>query len=121
MGKNSTLNQIQKEKFVLAFEVIELRLSAIWNAIDSIDTKTNILLGFGSTIIIIIAGFYSLESYKWTLTMIFLFGIAAFAYIILVTLCILSYKIRNWDYRPEPKTLLMNCKDLYVECIADKK
>lgn len=35
-------------KFTTACEVIEHRLDILWNAIDAVDTKTNVILGFAS-------------------------------------------------------------------------
>lgn len=47
----------QADKCTVAYEVVEHRLSALWSAIDAVDAKTNIILGFASTIVVIIAGF----------------------------------------------------------------
>ena len=98
-------------KFTTAYEIIEHRLSVIWNAIDAVDTKTNIVLGFASVILVILAGFFSLEPSKWQTLSLVLFFLALLSYIALVTVSILSYRIRGWSYKPNPATLIEHCQD----------
>lgn len=100
-----------EDKMTTAHEVIEHRLAVLWNAIDTIDTKTNIILGFASTLLIILAGFYSLGTKAWPTLSIVLFGLALVAYVTLLILSILSYRVRDWSYRPDTKTLLEHSKD----------
>lgn len=104
------MNQHSKvDKCTVACEVIEHRLSALWSAIDAVDAKTNITLGFASTIVVIIAGFYSLEVRAWPTASLVLFGLALVSYILLVIFSLLSYRIRGWSYRPDPSTLISHC------------
>jgi len=98
-------------KLALACEVIEHRLTAIWSAVDAIDTKTNIALGFASTILVLLAGFYALGSREWPLPSLVLFGLALVAYIVVVVLSLLAYRTKAWSYRPDMSTLLQHCKD----------
>ena len=100
-----------ENKLTTAHEVIEYRLAALWNAIDAIDTKINIILGFASTILIILAGFYSLGTKAWPALSIVLFGLALAAYITLLILSIIAYRIRDWSYRPDAKTLIEHSQD----------
>lgn len=116
MSKNDEM-----DKFTIAYEVVERRLAALWDAIDAVDTKTNISLGFASTIVVIIAGFYSLESRVWPIPSLVLFGLALTAYIILVFLSVLSYRVREWSYRPDPDTLITHCQDDGCEIIDMKR
>ena len=103
--------QDQVDKCTVAYEVVGHRLSGLWSAIDAVDAKTNITLGFASTIVVIIAGFYSLEVRAWPAPSLVLFGLALIAYILLVVLSLLSYRIRGWSYRPDPSTLIKHCLD----------
>ncbi len=99
-------------KLDTACQVAEQRLSALWNAVDSIDTKTNIILGFSSVILVLLAGFCSLdESKEWPTTSIVLLALALTAYFALVVMSVLSYRIRGWSYRPDLNTLLEHCND----------
>lgn len=98
-------------KFTTACEVIEHRLDILWNAIDAVDTKTNVILGFASVVLVILAGFFSVEPSKWQGTSLVLFLLALSSYIALVILSILSYKVRGWSYRPDPATLIEHCQD----------
>lgn len=100
-----------EDKLTTAHEVIEHRLTALWKAIDTIDTKTNIILGFASTILVILAGFYSLGTKAWPALSIVLFVIALAAYITLLILSIFSYRIRDWSYRPDANTLIEHSQD----------
>ncbi len=110
----------QVDKLTIACEVTERRLTALWSAIDAVDTKTNITLGFASTIVVIIAGFYSFEPRIWPIPSVVLFGVALITYIILVVLSVLSYRIRGWSYRPDPGTLITHCQN--NDCsVADMK
>ena len=100
----------QADKYTVAYEVVEHRLSAQWSTIDAVDAKTNIILGFASTIVVIIAGFYSLGIRTWPVPSLVLFGLALIAYILLVVLGLLSYRIITWSYRPKPSDLIEHCK-----------
>ena len=104
-------------KFTIACEVIEHRLDILWNAIDAIDTKTNVVLGFASVVLLILAGFFSLEPSKWQNLSLVLFILALLSYIVLVIVSILSYRIRGWSYKPDPATLIEHCQD--NNCSAD--
>jgi len=42
--------QAQVDKCTVAYEVVGHRLSGLWSAIDAVDAKTNITLGFASII-----------------------------------------------------------------------
>ncbi len=99
------------EKFTTAYEVVEHRLTALWNAIDAIDTKTHIVIGFASVILVVLGGFYSLEPGAWPHLSLILFATALLSYIVLVVLGVLSYRIRGWSYKPDPATLLQHCED----------
>jgi len=103
-------------KLTTAHKVSEERLAALWSAIDTADTKTNVILGFASIILILFAGFYSLgnqslENKALPVICVLLFSIALVAYIVLLVLSILSYRIRDWSYRPDLKTLIENSKN----------
>ena len=103
-------------KLVTAHRVSEGRLAALWSAIDTVDTKTNTILGFASVILILFAGFYSLgnqslENKALPVICVLLFIIALVAYIVLLVLSILSYRIRDWSYRPDLNTLIENSKN----------
>jgi hypothetical protein len=98
-------------KFTTACEVIEHRLDTLWNAVDAIDTKTNVILGFASVVLVILAGFFSVEPSKWQGPSLVLFLLALSSYIALVVLSILSYRIRGWSYKPDPATLVEHCQD----------
>lgn len=100
-----------EDKLMTAHEVIEHRLAATWNAIDAIDTKVNIILGFASTVLIILAGFYSLGAQSWPALSIVLFGLALAAYTTLLILSIFAYRIRDWSYRPDANTLIEHSQD----------
>jgi len=106
MAENNSHQQELSEKLSLAHEVIEHRLTAIWRAIDSIDTKTNIILGFASAVLVFLAGFYSSGNKEWPTPSLILFILALIAYVITVVLSILSYRIKEWSYRPDPSTLI---------------
>jgi hypothetical protein len=105
------MDKTPEAKFTIACEVIEHRLDILWNAIDAIDTKTNVILGFASVVLTILAGFFSLEPSKWQALSLFLFFLALLSYIALVIVSILSYRIRGWSYRPNPATLIEHCQD----------
>ncbi|MGD0854367.1 MAG: hypothetical protein ABSA18_00995 [Dehalococcoidia bacterium] len=104
-------DSIKEGKFTFAYSVIEHRLTQIWTAIDALDTKTNIILGFASVILVILAGLISVNQGKWHPGSLVLFGLATISYLVLVALSILSYKVTNWSYRPDPKTLLAHCQN----------
>jgi hypothetical protein len=109
-----------EEKLTLACELIERRLNAIWSAVDSVDTKINIALGFASTILVLLAGFYSLGTSAWPFVSLVLFGLALLAYTALAILSALAYMVRAWSYRPDPDTLVSHCKNKDY-CFADIK
>lgn len=99
------------DKLSIACALIEKRLATIWDAIDAIDTKTNIILGFASVVLVVLVGFFSLEPSRWSTLSLVLFILALISYVVLVILSVLSYQIKGWSYRPEPSTLLKYCKD----------
>jgi len=105
------MDKTLEDKFTIACQVIEHRLDTIWNAISAIDTKTNVILGFASFVLTILAGFFSLEPSKWQALSLVLFFLALLSYIVLVIVSILSYRIRGWSYRPNPVTLVEHCQD----------
>ena len=111
MEEHNLEDKTLESKLTIAYELIERRLIVIWGAIDAIDTKLNIALGFASTILVLLAGFYSLGPSEWPFTSLLLFGIAFVAYIILTILSILAYAARGWSYRPDPSTLMEHCKN----------
>lgn len=111
MEKKNLEQQQLKDKLTIACEVVENRLAVLWGAIDSIDTKINIALGFASAILGLLAGFYALENRVWPFPSLVLFGFAIVAYILLAILSILAYRVRGWSYRPDAKTLLENCEN----------
>ena len=111
MHNHDSVDEDLEAKLTSASEIIEHRLSAIWNAIDAIDTKTNIILGFASVILVILVGFFSLEPSKWQVPSLILFFLALVLYVILVIVSILSYRIRGWSYKPDPATLIEHCQD----------
>lgn len=111
MAENSSYQQELSEKLSLAHEVIEHRLTAIWRAIDSIDTKTNIILGFASVVLVFLAGFYSSGNREWPIASLIFFILALIAYVIILVLSILSYRIKEWSYRPDPSTLIGYSQD----------
>jgi len=117
MGDLDSVDKNLEAKFTSAYEIIEHRLTVLWNAIDAIDTKTNIILGFASGILVILVGFFSLEPGKWQAPSLVLFFLALLSYVILVIVSILSYRIREWSYRPDPATLIKHCQD--NTCSAD--
>ena len=120
MTEHNLEEQYLEEKLSIACEVVERRLTAIWSAVDAVDTKTNIALGFASAILVLLAGFYSLGPSAWPLLSLVLFSLALVAYIALVILSVLAYTVRAWSYRPDPSTLVQHCKDKEY-CIADIK
>jgi hypothetical protein len=105
------MDKTSEAKFTTACEIIEHRLTILWNAIDAIDTKTNIILGFASVVLVVLVGFFSLEPGKWQALSLVLFSLALLSYVILVIVSILSYRIRGWSYRPDPATLIGHCQD----------
>lgn len=113
-------DQDLEEKLNTACEFIERRLTAIWSAIDAVDTKINIALGFASTILVLLAGFYSLGPSTWPIPSLAMFGLALVAYIFLAILSILAYMVRAWSYRPDPSTLVQHCMNKKY-CIVDIK
>lgn len=120
MEEHNLEDRTLEDKLTIACEFIERRLTAIWSAIDAVDTKINIALGFASTILVLLAGFYSLGPSTWPLLSLILFGLASVAYIVLAILSVLVYMVRAWSYRPDPSTLVQHCKDKGY-CIADIK
>ena len=117
MDKLDPIDKNLEAKFTIACEIIERRLATLWNAIDAVDTKTNIILGFASVILVILAGFFSLEPSRWQAPSLVLFFLALLSYVILVIVSILSYRIRGWSYKPDPATLIKHCQD--TNCSAD--
>jgi len=111
MNNEMTEGDELADKLDIAQQVIEQRLSAVWNSIDSIDTKTNVTLGFASVIIALLAGFTEWESGTLPLSSKILFGAGLVAFVTLAILSLVSYTIRQWSYRPEPKTLIGHCTD----------
>jgi len=111
MEKGNFKQKQLEDKLTIACEVTENRLTVLWGAIDSIDTKLNIALGFASTVLGLLAGFYALESRDWPLLSLILFGSATVAYILLAILSILAYRVKGWSYRPDVKTLLEHCEN----------
>ena len=111
MEEHNLEEQHLESKLTMACEVVEHRLTALWSAVDAIDTKLNIALGFASTILVLLAGFYSLGSRTWPLSSLVLFGLALVAYIVLAVLSIKAYRVKAWSYRPDIDTLLQHCKD----------
>jgi hypothetical protein len=111
MAKLDSDNQELKDKSAIAHEVIEHRLAALWDAIDAIDTKTNIILGFASALLVLLAGFYSWGDRDWPLVSLILFAFALAAYITIVVLSIRAYKVKGWSYRPDPSTLIKHSED----------
>jgi len=120
MKEHNLEDQTLEGKLTIACELIERRLTAIWSAIDAVDTKINIALGFASTILVLLAGFYSLGPTAWPVLSLALFGLALVAYIALAVLSVLAYMVRAWSYRPDPNTLVQHCKDKEY-CIIDIK
>jgi hypothetical protein len=110
-----------EDKLTMACEVVEKRLEVLWSAIDSIDTKINVVIGFASAILGLLAGFYALQTKEWALTSLILFGLAAAAYIILVILSIFAYRVKAWSYRPDVKTLLQHCENNEYTLVQMKK
>jgi hypothetical protein len=112
MAERDSKQQELRDKLAIAYDVIEHRLTALWNAIDAIDTKTNIILGFSSAVLVLLAGFYSWGDREWPLVSLVLFGFALAAYIAVVILSTRAYKVKEWSYRPEPSTLTDHCQDV---------
>jgi hypothetical protein len=98
-------------KLATVYDTVERRLATIWNAIDAIDTKTNIILGFASVVLAVLVGFFSTDPNRWQTFSLVLFFIALLSYIALVILSVLSYRVAGWSYRPDPNTLMKHCKD----------
>ena len=111
MSSSNSADKNLEAKFTIACEVIEHRLSIVWNAVDAIDTKTNVILGFASVILVVLVGFFSFESSKWEAPSLALFFLALLSYVALVVVSILSYRIKGWSYRPDPATLIKHCQD----------
>lgn len=121
MEKKNLKQKQLEDKLTIACEVIERRLAVLWGAIDSIDTKINIALGFASTILGLLAGFYTLGNIVWPFPSLVLFGLATVAYILLAILSILAYRVRGWSYRPDAKTLLENCENENYDIVQIKR
>jgi len=121
MEKNNFEEQQLEDKLTIACEVIEHRLSVLWSAIDSVDTKINIALGFASAILGLLAGFYALENRVWPSPSLVLFGLATVAYVALAILSIMAYRVKAWSYRPDVNTLLQHCEDKKYEISQIKK
>ena len=121
MEKGNLEQQQLEGKLTIACEVIESRLAVLWGAIDSVDTKINIALGFASAILGLLAGFYALENRVWPFPSLVLFGLAAVAYILLAILSILAYRVKAWSYRPDIKTLLEHCENEDYDIVQMKK
>ncbi|MCK4368827.1 MAG: hypothetical protein KAV68_04085 [Dehalococcoidales bacterium] len=118
--KNLEQKQLE-DKLTIACEVTENRLAVLWGAIDSIDTKINIALGFASSILGLLAGFYAIGDRVWPFPSLVLFGLAAVAYILLAILSILAYRAKAWSYRPDVKTLLENCENENYDIVQIKR
>jgi hypothetical protein len=108
-----------KDKFAIACQVAESRLSVSWNAISSIDTKINAAFGFASGILGLLAGFYSLGNHGFPTLSLVLFGLATLVYILLVILSITAYRVQKWSYRPDIKTLLDHCENENIVSIQE--
>lgn len=121
MEKKNLEQQQLEDKLTIAYEVIENRLAVLWSAIDSIDTKINIALGFASAILGLLAGFYALENRVWPFPSLVLFSLASVAYILLAILSILAYRVKAWSYRPDVKTLLENCENKNYDIVQVKR
>jgi hypothetical protein len=121
MEKENLKQKQLEDKLTIACEVIENRLAALWSAIDSIDTKINIALGFASAILGLLAGFYALENRDWPLLSLILFGLATVAYILLAILSILAYRVKGWSYRPDVRTLLKHCENEKYDIVQIKR
>lgn len=117
---NST-NQQLEIKLTAACELIERRLAAIWSAVDAVDTKINIALGFASGILVLLAGFYSLGLSEWPIVSHVSFALALVAYIILVILGLLAYRVRVWSYRPDPAEFVKHCTTEEYDLVQLKK
>jgi hypothetical protein len=111
MTNANTSEKDLENKLNLACEVADRRLTTIWGAVDSIDTKINIVIGFASTILVLLAGFFSLGDRAWPIPSLILFALALLAYIILAIISILAYRVRPWSYRPDVATLLQHCEN----------
>jgi cell division protein FtsL len=68
-------------------------------------------LGFASIALALIAGFFSGEQFTLPTTSKYLFYGALLAYIFVVILSIMSYRTKEWSFRPEPETLVSHCTD----------
>jgi hypothetical protein len=111
MEKENFKQKQLADKLTIACEVSENRFAVLRSAIDSIDTKISIALGFASTVLGLLAGFYVLESRDWPLLSLVLFGSATVAYILLAILSVLAYRVKGWSYGPDVKTLLEHCEN----------
>jgi len=111
MAESNSQERELIEKLSMAYEVVEHRLTALWSAIDAVDTKTNIILGFASAVLVFLAGFYSWGDKEWPLPSLVLFCLTLAAYLTVVILSTLSYRIKEWSYRPDPSTLISHCQD----------
>ena len=111
MAERDLRQQELRDKFAIAHEVVEHRLAALWSAIDAIDTKVNIILGFASAVLVLLAGFYSWGDKDWPLVSLILFGFALAAYITVVILILRAYKVKGWSYRPDPSTLIKHSEN----------
>lgn len=111
VDENKQITSETARKCQLACQVAEKRLDYVWSAIDSVDTKINVSLGFGSGILGLLAGFYALQGKSWPTTSLVLFSIATAAYLALAILSIYAYKTSDWSVRPHIPTLSEYCQN----------
>ena len=100
------------------FELVNQRQDQEWQRIDAIDSKANNLLVFLVAIIVFLVGVAELTAQhsaklplwaEWT----FLTGIAVL--LEAMTNALLGYKIRKWELVPEPKALIGDYGDAFLE------
>lgn len=92
------------------YEVAMNRLDAQMNRMEAIDRKVASLIGFASVIIAVFAAVLQLGFAQQPLYVITLLGMAGASYIGLVVFALLAYRFREWDFRPNLKTLDAYCR-----------
>lgn len=106
----SNLNIDSQSSPQVFYEVAMNRLDAQMNRMEAIDRKLASLIGFASVIIAIFAAALQFGGFaQRSLYAITLLGLAGATYIALMVFAIRAYRFREWDFRPNLKTLGEHC------------
>jgi len=85
----------------LAYDVAKARLAMRFAQIDSLDTKVATLLGFGSSLLVILGAFLALNEEPLSRASVALFIVAAAIYVLLAAASLYAYSPRKWEAGPK--------------------